>query len=111
MFIDGSNANSGFTDHKCVGTVNSWASVSTVTLQSISPTSKRFVFLKSSTKNPVLNLVNPSASWICKVFVSSSSKVNDEVTSKFSILSSNLPISLMVNLTLSTKVIIASSGS
>ena len=77
----------------------------------MSAMSIKFVFLKSSTKNPVLNLDNPSASWICKVLVSSSSKLKEEVTSKFSILSSNLPMSLMVNLTLSVNVIFASSGS
>ena len=124
-FIDVSNANSGFTDHMWAGAVIIFSSPSltlpsnfflllvlrvTDTLQSILSISIKLVFLKSSTKNPVLNLVKPSASWICNVFVSNSSKLNDEVISKFSILSSNLPISLMVNLTLSVNVIIASSG-
>ena len=80
-------------------------------LQSISSISIRFVFLKSSTKNPVLNLDKPSASWICNVLVSNSSKLKDEVISKFLILSSNLPMSLIVNLTLSVKTIFASAGS
>ena len=109
--MDGSNANSGLIDQKLTGAISSLSSVFTVTLQSSSSVSIKLVFLKSSTKNPVLNLDNPSASCICNVFVSSSSKLKDDVTSKFSILSSNLPISFIVNLTLSTILTIASSGS
>ena len=111
ILIEESNANSGLTDQKLTGAVNSFASVSTVTSQSISPMSIRLVFLKSSTKNPVLNLESPSASWIWSVLVSNSSRLKDDVISKFLILSSNLPISLMVNLTLSVKTIFASLGS
>ena len=39
-----------------------------------------------------------------------SKRLNDVTTSRFSILSSNLPISLIVYLTLSTRVTFASSG-
>ena len=61
-FIDGSNANSGFIDQKLTGAIRRLSSVSTETLQSLSSVSISFVFLKSSTKNPVLNLDKPSAS-------------------------------------------------
>ena len=54
------------------------------------------MFLKSSTKNPVLNLDNPSASWICNVFVSNSSNDKDVNSSRVSILSSKPPMSLIV---------------
>ena len=105
------NANSGFIDQKSKGTINSLLSGSTDTLQSGSLVSKKSVFLKSSTKNPVLNLDKPSISWTCKVFVSSSSKLNEVTSSKASILSSRLPISLIVYLTLSATLTFASSGS
>ena len=73
--------------------------------------SSKLLSLKSSTKKPVLNLDNPSASCICRVFVSNSSKLKEVIVSKFSILSSNLPISLIVNLLLSIIMTLASSGS
>ena len=69
------------------------------------------LFLKSSTKNPDLNLDKPSASCIWSVFVSNSSKLKDVTISKFSTLSSILPISLIVYLRLSIIVMIASLGS
>ena len=109
--VDKFNANSGFIDQKSKGTINSLLSGSTDILQSGSFTSKKSVFLKSSTKNPVLNLDKPSVSWTCKVFVSSSNKLNEVTCSKVSILSSSLPISLMVYLTLSATLTNASSGS
>ena len=64
MLIDGSNASCGFNDQKLVVDSNSCLSVLTVTLQSTSSILIKLVFLKSSTKNPVLNLDKPSASWI-----------------------------------------------
>ena len=64
--------------------------------------------LKSSTKNPDLNLSKLSTSLTWKVFVSSSSKERDVSSSRFSILSSSSPISLMVYLLLSTALIKAS---
>ena len=64
--------------------------------------------LKSSTKNPDLNLSKLSTSLTWKVFVSSSSKERDVISSRFSILSSSSPISLMVYLLLSTALIKAS---
>ena len=72
--------------------------------------SSKLVFLKSSTKNPVLNLDNPSASWTCNVLVSNSSNERDVNSSRFSILSSRVPISLIVYLRLSTRVIFAFLG-
>ena len=65
---------------------------------------------KSSTKNPDLNLFKPWASWICKVWVFNSSKLNEVTVSNVSILSSNSPISFMVNLLLSITLTSASSG-
>ena len=97
-------------DQKYFGTSSVFLSESTAQSQSSLPISIKLTPLKSSTKNPVLNLDKPSASWICKVFVSNSSKLNDVVVSRFAILSSNLPISFMVNLTLSSIIIFASSG-
>ena len=66
--------------------------------------------MKSSTKNPDLNLFNPWESFTSKVFVSNSSNDKDVNSSKFSTLSSILPISLIVYLLLSTRDIFTSSG-
>ena len=60
-------------------------------------------FLKSSTKNPVLNLFRLLASCICKVAVFSSKSDNDVTFSRFSTLFSIFPMSLIVYLRLSTK--------
>ena len=62
--MEGSNASCGLTDQKLVVVSNSCFSTSTVTLQSTFSISIKLVFLKSSTKNPVLNLDKPSASCI-----------------------------------------------
>ena len=53
---------------------------------------------KLSTTNPDLNLFSPFASCISKLSASLSNKLNAVENSKFSILSCNLPISLIVNL-------------
>ena len=110
-FVVKFKANSGFIDQKSKGTFNSLSSELMLILQSGSLVSNKSIFLKSSTKNPVLNLVKPSKSWTWRVFVSSSSKLNEVTSSKTSILSSSLPMSFMVYLTLSATLIIASSGS
>ena len=70
-----------------------------------------WVSLKSSTKNPDLNLSRLSTSLTWNVLVSSSNNDNEVTTSRFSILSSSLPISLIVYLLLSTTFITASSVS
>ena len=70
----------------------------------------KLAFEKSSTKNPVLNLLKPCASCICKVWVFNSNKDNDVVISNLSSLSSILPISLIVYLLLSTNNSLASLG-
>ena len=67
--------------------------------------------LKSSTKNPDLNLSKLSTSLTWKVFVSSSNKESDVVSSRVYILSSSLPMSLIVYLLLSTALTSASSTS
>ena len=67
------------------------------------------VSLKSSTKKPDLNLSRLSASLTWNVFVSSSNNESEVTTSRFSILSSSLPISLIVYLLLSKTLITASS--
>ena len=68
-----------------------------------------WVSLKSSTKNPDLNLSRLSTSLTWNVLVSSSNKDKEVITSRFSILSSSLPMSLIVYLLLSTTFITASS--
>ena len=69
------------------------------------------LLLKLSTNIPLLNLSFPLESSTFKVFVLSSSKVKDVSLSKFSILSSRLPISLIVYLLLSIEDITTSSVS
>ena len=70
----------------------------------------KLLFLKSSTKNPVLKRLFPWASWICKVFVSNSNNESEVTSSKFLTLLSIPPISLIVYLRLSTNLKIASWG-
>ena len=74
VLIDGSRATWGDIDQTSMGTLSSFLPLSTVTLQSKLVLSNKSEFLKSSTKNPDLNLVNPSASWTWSVLVSNSSK-------------------------------------
>ena len=85
------------------------SSLTSVNVLPVVEESWRWVSLKSSTKNPDLNLSKLSASLTWKVLVSSSSNESEVTTSRFSILSSSLPISLIVYLLLSTTVIFASS--
>ena len=61
-FIDKSKATCGDIDQRSIGTLSSFLPVSTVTLQSGLLLSNKSELLKSSTKKPDLNLVNPSAS-------------------------------------------------
>ena len=103
-------AGSSFSDQKSTDGINFCSSTLTSHLTSGFCLSIKSLVLKSSTKNPDLNLDNPSASWICKVFVLTSNKDNVVVNSRFSILSSRDPISLIVYLLLSTKVIVTSLG-
>ena len=85
------------------------SSLTSVKVLPVVEESWRWVSLKSSTKNPDLNLSKLSASLTWKVLVSSSNNESEVTTSRFSILSSSLPISLIVYLLLSTTVIFASS--
>ena len=85
------------------------SSLTSVKVLPVVEESWRCVSLKSSTKNPDLNLSKLSASLTWKVLVSSSNNESEVTTSRFSILSSSLPISLIVYLLLSTTVIFASS--
>ena len=108
-FIDGLKPNSGLKVYLSKGTINSPFTISTSTLLSGFCTSIRLISLKLSTKNPDLNL-SPTSSIICNDFVSSSSIVKLVTISKLVILLSSLPISLIVYLLLSTKVILALLG-
>ena len=68
--MDKSKATWGPIDQTSIGTLSSFLLESTVTLQSGLSLSNKSIFLKSSTKKPDLNLVNPSASWTWSVLVS-----------------------------------------
>ena len=107
MSILSSTPNNGFIAKKSIGEIISSFTESILTLVSWLSKSSLWLSLKSSTKNPDLNL-SPVASLICKVFVSTSNKLKLVIISKFSILSSNFPISLMVYLLLSINLISAS---
>jgi len=63
--------------------LNSVLLVSTVELASGSLVLIKLVPLKLSTKNPDLNLLRPSTSWICSVFVLSSNRVREVNSSTF----------------------------
>ena len=107
--IDGFKPNSGELVHLFNGTTISSVLVSISTRQSKLDLSILRVSLKSSTKNPDLNL-SPVASLTCKDLVSSSSIVKLVTISKFVTLLSILPISLIVYLLLSIRDIFASFG-
>ena len=100
--ILGFNANSGFIDQKSTALINSLLKMSTSHREPVSlEKSIKFLLEKSLTTNPVLNRFKPSASFTSRVCALVSSAVKEVVSSKFSILFSNAPMSLIVNLLLS----------
>ena len=100
--IFGFNANSAFNDQKSTALTNSRLTTLTSHLEPVSRLkSINDLSLKLLTTNPVLNLLRPSLSFTWRVFVSSSSALKDVIISKFWILFSKAPISLIVKRRLS----------
>ena len=109
MSILGLTASSGFIDQKSTALTNSLFTTSTSHLEPVSGVkSIKFLLAKLSTTNPVLNLLRPSASLTSNDCASTSKALKVVVNSKFSILLSRSPMSLIVNLLLSHNVIIGS---
>ena len=100
--ILGFNASSGLIDQKSTALINSLLITSTSHREPVSlEKSIKFLSEKLLTTNPVLNLLSPSASLTSKDCVLTSKALKEVVNSKFSILFSRAPISLIVNLLLS----------
>ena len=97
--IDGFKANSGLIDQKSVALINSLFKTSTSHLDPVSgEKSMKFLSEKLLTTRPVLNRSSPSASLTWSDCALTSKALKVVVSSKFSILFSRSPISLIVNL-------------
>ena len=102
VFILGFNASSALIDQKSTALINSLLIVS---MSHLEPPSRlkliKLLFLKLLTAKPLLKRFKPLASFTSSDLVSNSRALNEVISSKFSILFSNAPISLIVKRRLS----------